>query len=125
MYGRMFNGSRGPLLRKANAQNWAGDTIEDKRSFQPIHHEGSYAEMLEHFKDYTDVVGDHPLNLGATTLGFNAFALTGEAKYRDWLLGYVDAWLERTAANGGILPTNVGLDGTIGGACDGKWYGGV
>ena len=24
----------------------------------------------------------------------------------------------------GILPSNIGLDGTIGGACDGKWYGG-
>ena len=27
--------------------------------------------------------------------------------------------------NGGIIPTNIGLDGTIGGACGGKWYGGV
>jgi hypothetical protein len=121
----MFNGSRGPLLRKATALDWAGDPIEVAGRFQPLHRENSYAEMLEHFKDYNDVAGDHPLNLGAGTLGFNAYALTGEAKYRDWLLGYVDAWLERTAANGGILPTNIGLDGTIGGACDGKWYGGV
>jgi hypothetical protein len=81
--------------------------------------------MLEHFKDYNDVVGDNPLNLGATTLGFNAYALTGEARYRDWLLGYVDAWLERTAANDGLIPTNVGLDGTLGGACNGRWWGGV
>ena len=28
-------------------------------------------------------------------------------------------------ANGGIIPSNIGLDGTIGGECDGKWYGGV
>ena len=28
-------------------------------------------------------------------------------------------------ANGGIIPSNIGLDGKIGGACDGKWYGGV
>jgi hypothetical protein len=121
----MFNGSRGPLLRKATALDWAGDPIEVEGRFQPLHRETSYAEMLEHFKDYNDVVGDHPLNLGAGTLGFNAYALTGEATYRDWLLGYVDAWVERTAANGGILPTNIGLDGSIGGACDGKWYGGV
>ena len=47
--------------------------------------------------------------LGAGTLGFNAYVLTGEAKYRDWLLGYVDAWIERTAANDGILPTKVGV----------------
>lgn len=121
----MFNGSRGPLLRKATALDWAGDPIEVEGRFTPLHRERSYAEMLEHFKDYNDVVGDNPLNLGATTLGFNAYALTGEPRYRDWLLEYVDAWLERTETNGGIIPTNVGLDGTIGGACDGKWYGGV
>ncbi|MGH2461091.1 MAG: hypothetical protein ACRDIY_19715 [Chloroflexota bacterium] len=121
----MFNGSRGPLLRKATALDWAGDPIEVEGRLQPLHRERSYAEMLEHFAEYTDVVGDNPLNLGATTLGFNAYALTGEAKYRDWLLGYVDAWVERIAANDGIIPTNVGLDGTIGGAADGKWYGGV
>jgi hypothetical protein len=121
----MFNGSRGPLLRKATGLDWAGDPIEIEGRFQPQHRERNYAEMVEHFKDYNDVVGDNPLNLGATTLGFNAFALSGDAKYRDWLLGYVDAWVERTAANNGIIPSNIGLDGTLGGACDGKWYGGV
>ena len=120
----MFNGSRGPLLRKATALDWAGDPIEVEGRFRLGHSERSYQEMLDHFKDYTDVVGDHPLNLGATTLPFNAYALTGEARYRDWLLGYVDAWAERTAANQGIIPSNIGLDGVIGGACGGKWYGG-
>ena len=79
--------------------------------------------MLDHFRDYTDVVGDNPMNLGATTLAFTAYALTGEAKYRDWVLEYVDAWVERTEANGGLLPTSVGLDGTI--ASGYGWYGGV
>ena len=32
---------------------------------------------------------------------------------------------ERTAANGGVIPSNVGLDGTIGGEADGKWWGGA
>lgn len=121
----MFNGSRGPLLRKATALDWAGDPIEVEGRFRPLHRERSFAEMLEHFRDYNDVVGDHPLNLAATTLAFDAYALTGEARYRDWLLGYVDAWAERTAANDGLIPTNVGLDGTIGGECGGRWYGGV
>ena len=120
----MFNGSRGPLLRKATALDWAGDPIEIDGRFRLGHGERSFKEMLDHFKDYNDVVGDHPLNLGATTLGFNAYALTGEAKYRDWLLEYVDAWAKRTAANGGIIPSNIGLDGTIGGECGGRWYGG-
>ncbi|MFO0946930.1 MAG: hypothetical protein U1D30_13455 [Planctomycetota bacterium] len=121
----LFNGSRGPLLRKATALDWAGDPIEIEGRFQPRHGEKDYAEMLEHFKDYTDVVGDHPQNLCATSLVLCAFALTGESKYRDWILEYVDAWGARAKANGDILPSNVGLDGTIGGSADGKWYGGV
>ena len=63
--------------------------------------------------------------MGATTLAFNAYALTGERRYRDWLVDYIEAWVERTEANGGIIPSNIGLDGSIGGECDGKWYGGV
>jgi hypothetical protein len=121
----LFNGSRGPLLRKATALDWAGDPIEVEHRFRPRHGEGSYRQMLEHFKDYTDIVGDHPQNLSATTLALNAFMLTGEGKYKDWLLEYVDAWRRRMADNGGIIPSNIGLDGTIGGACGGKWYGGV
>jgi hypothetical protein len=120
----MFNGSRGPLLRKATALDWAGDPIEVEGRFLARHGERNYEEMLAHFKDYNDIVGDHPQNLVATGLGFNAFALTGEPKYRDWVLEYVDAWRERTLANGNIIPTNIGLDGTPGGACGGKWYGG-
>jgi len=121
----MFNGSRGPLLRKAKAVDWVGDPIEIEGRFHLGHGERSYEEMLAHFRDYTDVVGDHPLNLCATTPALEAFMLTGEEKYRRWVLEYVDAWVERTKANGGIIPTNIGLDGTIGGECNGKWYGGV
>ncbi|MBS14155.1 MAG: hypothetical protein CME19_21475 [Gemmatimonadetes bacterium] len=120
----LFNGSRGPLLRKATALDWAGDPVEIEGRFRPGHGEGTFAQMLDHFKDYNDVVGDHPLNLGATTLGFNAYALTGESKYRDWMLEYTDAWVERTKANNDLIPSNIGLDGTIGGEADGKWYGG-
>ena len=121
----MFNGSRGPLMRKATALDWAGDPIEIEGRFDPGHGERDYEEMLQHFQDYNDIVGDHPLNMGATTLAFNAYALTGEQPYRDWLVDYIDAWVERTEANGGIIPSNIGLDGSIGGECDGKWYGGV
>ena len=107
-----FNGSRGPLLRQATALDWAGDPIDVAGRFHTLHGETSYQEMLDHFRDYTDVVGDNPMNLGATTLAFTAYALTGETKYRDWVLEYVDAWVERAEANDGLLPTSVGLDGT-------------
>lgn len=121
----LFNGSRGPLLRKATALDWAGDPIEVENRFRLGHAERSYKEMLEHFKDYNDIVGDHPLNLLSTSLALNAYMLRHEEKYRRWLLEYVDAWRERMSANGDIIPTNIGLDGKIGGECDGKWYGGV
>ena len=121
----VMNGSRGPMLRKTTALDWAGDRFEVEGRFRPAHGERSYEQVLEHFEGYNDVIGDHPLNLGATTLAVNAYMATGEAKYRDWVLEYVDAWVERTESNGGIIPSNIGLDGTIGGAADGKWYGGV
>ena len=82
--------------------------------------------MLAHFKDYNDIVGDHPQNLLATTLALNAYMLDAARRSTgDWLLEYVDAWRQRMLANGGIIPTNIGLDGKIGGAGGGKWYGGV
>ncbi|HKB00958.1 MAG TPA: hypothetical protein VKD90_02005 [Gemmataceae bacterium] len=121
----MFNGSRGPLLRKATALDWAGDPIEVKNRFKPGHGETSYDEMLAHFKDYNDIVGDHPQNLMSTSLALTAYMATGEAKYKDWILEYADAWRQRIIDNDGIIPTNVGPDGKIGSAAGGKWYGGV
>lgn len=121
----LFTGSRGPLLRKATARDWAGDPIEVAGRFRPAHGESSYAQMLAHFEEYNDIVGDHPLNLEATHLGLGAYLVNGDDRHRDWVLAYVDAWAERTRANGGVIPSNVGLDGTIGGACGGRWYGGV
>jgi len=120
----MFNGSRGPLMRPSTGLDWAGDPIEVEGRFDPGHGERTYEEMVEHFKDYNDIVGDHPQNMSATTLGVNAYMLSHEKKYRDWVLEYVDAWRERTIANGGIIPTKIGLDGKIGGP-DGKWWGSV
>jgi len=68
--------------------------------------------------------GDVAVNLSATTLATNAYLLTGDRKYVDWLKEYVGAWLERTQANGGIVPDNVGLSGKVGEYFNGKWWGG-
>ncbi|MFO0964170.1 MAG: hypothetical protein U0793_01100 [Gemmataceae bacterium] len=121
----MFNGSRGPLLRKATALDWAGDPIEIENRFRLGHGERDYKEMLAHFEDYNDIIGDHPLNLEATSLAVNAFMLDHEEKYKRWLLDYVGAWRERMKENGDIIPTNIGLDGKIGSAAGGHWWGGV
>lgn len=121
----LFNGSRGPLLRKATALDWAGDPIEVENRFTLGHGERNYEEMLAHFEEYNDIIGDHPLNLLSTALATNAYMLGHEEKYKAWVLEYVDAWRERMLANDGIIPTNVGLDGKVGSAAGGKWYGGV
>jgi hypothetical protein len=67
---------------------------------------------------------DTPQNLGATGMVANAFLLSGEERYREWVADYVDAWRERTARNDGVLPDNVDHDDRIGGSLDGRWYGG-
>ena len=68
--------------------------------------------------------GDVPLNLSATSLVTHAYIHTGEEKYREWVLGYLQAWIDRRDANGGIVPDNVGPTGRIGELIDGKWWGG-
>ena len=73
----MFNGSRGPLLRKATALDWAGDPIEIEGRFKPGHGENTFEQMLQHFEEYNDIVGDHPLNLASTTLALNAYMRRG------------------------------------------------
>jgi hypothetical protein len=117
----MINGSIGPLLRPATALDWVGDPF-DTTGFVALHGESTYQQFLEHYQEYTDVVGDHFLNLVATTLPTNAYLATGEAKYRRWVVDYMDAWLGRMKANGGIIPSLVDLDGRIGGP-EGKWWG--
>jgi len=90
----MQNGSRGPMLRKATPLDWVGDPF-DVRQFDAEHGESSFEQFLAHYAEYTDVVGDHFLNVAATTLPTNAFLLTGDPKYRRWLVEYMDAWLNR------------------------------
>jgi hypothetical protein len=116
-----INGSIGPMLRKATALDWVGDSF-DTTGFVALHGENSYTQFLEHYQEYTDVAGDHFLNLAATTLPTNAYLLTGDAKYRQWLTGYMDAWLARMRQNRGIIPSFVDLDGRIGGA-ENRWWG--
>jgi hypothetical protein len=117
----MMNGSRGPMLRKATALDWAGDPF-DAKGFVMLHRENDYKQFLAHYEEYTDVVGDHFLNLAATTQPLNAYLLANEEKYKNWLLDYMDAWLDRMKQNDGIIPSFIDLDGKIGGPAN-KWWG--
>ena len=118
----LFNGSRGPLLGTPTEAHWAGPPRprHDPRPGRP-------RRTLRFARQgYTvDLSGDHPLNLMATNLAMTAYMLSHEEQYRDWILEYVDAWKERIRENDGNIPTNIGLDGSIGGQWGGKWYGGV
>lgn len=108
-----MNGSRGPMLRPATPLDWAGDPF-DPAPFHLEHGERTYRETLAHYAEYGDVAGDNPLNLQATTLGLNAYALGGGERFRRWALDYLDAWMGRARANGDILPSRVAADGSVG-----------
>jgi hypothetical protein len=129
----LFNGSRGPLLRKTTPADWAGDPIDGR--FHMLHapagREGMldvrrhYPKMLAHFTDYVDAEGDNFLNLAATILPTLAYMLTSDEKYRAWVTDYVGAWRERTAASGGNIPSVVGPDGVPGSNHGGRWWKGT
>ena len=80
-----------------------------------------FDQFLAHYKEYGDVVGDHFLNLVATTLPIDAYLVANESKYKKWIVEYMDAWLDRMKQNGGIIPSFVDLDGRIGGP-DRQWW---
>ena len=69
--------------------------------------------------------GDVAANLGVAPLIANAWLLTGDPKYKTWLLRYVGGWIDRAQANDGLLPDTVGLSGQVGEYLAGKWYGGL
>jgi hypothetical protein len=68
--------------------------------------------------------GDAVANLSVGGLVLNAFLASGDQRYADWLATYVGAWQKRAEDNGGLVPDNVGLDGTVGSQLEGRWYGG-
>ncbi|MFN0103377.1 MAG: hypothetical protein ACKV2U_14970 [Bryobacteraceae bacterium] len=129
----MWTGSKGPMLRKATTYDWVGDPVPG--TFHLLHNpagrgkmldlEANYKKMLSHCDEYLDSSGDNFLNLASTILGLNAYALTGEEKYRQWALDYMSAWKQRAAETGGNIPSNIGLDGTLGGEHRGQWWKGT
>ena len=87
------------------------------------HDESRHDEIIE-LVDRIVLHSDVPQSIAATALVTNAYLYTGEEKYRQWVLDYVGAWMERLRDNGGIMPDNVGPNGQIGEHRDGQWWGG-
>ncbi|MYW64279.1 hypothetical protein GTY65_09360 [Streptomyces sp. SID8379] len=67
--------------------------------------------------------GDTLANLGATGLATNAYLLSGDQRYADWVAEYVGGWRERLEGRD-VVPDNAGLNGEVGAYLDGRWYGG-
>jgi len=99
-----------PLVKEAFVPGWEKDPLK-------------YDEIQ---KLYNKVVisGDTPVSLNACALVANAYLYTSDEKYRAWIVGYVDAWMERIRENNGIIPDNIGPTGKIGENRNGQWWGG-
>ena len=67
---------------------------------------------------------DVPLNLHSTSMVTHAYIYTGDDKYKNWVLDYIQTWMDHRDKNGGIVPDNIGPNGQIGELMNGKWWGG-
>lgn len=93
------------------------------RTVQELEEPANAAAMGEAMRDRMRM-GDAATNLHVCTLLQNAFLMTSDSKYKDWLVDYVGAWMERAeAVPDGLLPDNVGLNGQVGEYMDGRFYG--
>ncbi|MEE2752632.1 MAG: hypothetical protein VX910_01515 [Candidatus Latescibacterota bacterium] len=99
------------------------EDIEGIKTFEDLKDPELAGRMGQAMKERT-AKGDVAANLHVCSLITNAYLLTNDKKYKDWLLEYVDAWMKRASENGGLLPDNVGLNGQVGQYMNGKWFGG-
>ena len=108
----------------------------------PLYHSSLYPEVIvdnlepgwyKNIKSFNEIQEiydrivtpcDIPLNLATTGLVSTAYIMTGDNKYKQWVLDYVDAWMERIEENNGIIPDNIGRTGKIGEYRNGQWWGG-
>lgn len=71
--------------------------------------------------------GDTITGLMSTSLMLNAYLHTGDSKYEDFIVRYVEGWRQRydkiKGRSHGMVPDNAGPSGEPGELFDGKWYG--
>ncbi|MCO8277764.1 hypothetical protein M1L60_45045 [Actinoplanes sp. TRM 88003] len=97
--------------------------LDGIRTWEDLADEGNAQRMADAMNTRLGT-GDIPLNLAATSLVTNAWLYDHDERYAAFVLDYVAAWQVRAAANGGLLPDNVGPSGRVGELHDGRWYGG-
>ena len=120
----MMTGSRGPVLYNTSPTDWGGDPFEVEGRFTPLRWHRTWDDYVEHFSSYVQAPGDNPCNLANTLMALQAYMFSGEQKYYDWITEYLDAWIARGDANGGLMPTHIAIDGSLGGP-EGRWWGSV
>lgn len=125
----IFTGSKGPLASSDASYNLRyghASLYPILEHLEPEWHENPTRKIeIQQLYDSIVTRTDVPVNLGITGLMTHAYLSTGEAKYKHWVLNYVDVWMERIAQNGGILPDNIGKTGKIGEYRNGQWWGGL
>ncbi len=127
-------GSMGPAFRNFDIESWGW---ADWKQYYGLPFQGvPGCDHLDSIKIHGNAVnmakvmkermssGDVPVNLAITSLVTNACLYSAQPKYKDWVKEYIEAWINRTRDNNGIIPDNVGLNGKIGESNTGKWYGG-
>ena len=129
-----FVGSMGPAHRNFTEAPWGyadwkqyyGLPYQDVPGFTSLKslHDTEAATNMARMMKKRMAYGDVATNLAITGMMTNAYLYSGDARYKNWVAEYVDAWVGRAAQNGGIIPDNVGLSGKIGETMEGKWYGG-
>jgi len=118
-----LQGGTGPDYRYYGIRGSLSPVIED---LEPdwIDHPARASEVTKLFNKIV-LHADTPNNLAATALVTNAYLYSGEEKYKNWVLEYTEAWVERMELNNGLMPDNVGPTGKIGERRNGQWWGGM
>ena len=124
-----FTGSAGPARQVGGAFALPG-ILESPFLWASLYPLVKYPENEDNPQEISDIFdrlitrSDCVMNLAVTGLVTNAYLYTGEEKYRRWILEYVEKWMEATAANGGLVPDNLGPSGRVGEHREGQWWGG-
>ena len=128
------NGSKGPAPREdGSSYGYSPDMAPYGLPYEDVEgvadmedlKEPELARRMGAAMDERMSMGDVPANLGVVSLVTNAWLVTGDDKYREWVLDYVGAWVERAQQNEGLPPDTIGPNGEVGEYIDGKWYGGM
>ena len=105
----IFTGSEGPLTTSEatyNVRYGHASLFPKINNLEPEWTEDpKRKKQIQDLYDQMVTRTDVPVNLAATGLMTNAYLYTGEEKYKEWVLNYVDAWMKRIDEMVACYPT--------------------